>query len=196
MAGTRHGAERGAVTSGSDDAATDGGPEDRSASARRPRLCLPDGSPITRDRAIKGRAWRSARCGGRAGCAYLEAHVLFRLRAARYGGQVAVRDDGSRNPIARRPLVRARTARGSCRYLNARPVRSEAVGSTKAASEASRPQERSGDRRGPRERRCKGSGDEVPRPRLDSGLRGSNPSNWLGKPGHYHYAKPALCRRS
>src|SRR3954451_17979387 len=24
-----------------------------------------------------------------------------------------------------------------------------------------------------------------------SGLRGSNPSNWLGKPGHYHYAKPA-----
>src|SRR4051812_36294095 len=25
----------------------------------------------------------------------------------------------------------------------------------------------------------------------DSGLRGSNPSNWLGKPGHYHYAKPA-----
>src|SRR5678810_286598 len=27
-----------------------------------------------------------------------------------------------------------------------------------------------------------------------SGLRGSNPSNWLGKPGHYHYAKPALDR--
>src|SRR5690349_22199711 len=25
-----------------------------------------------------------------------------------------------------------------------------------------------------------------------SGLRGSNPSDWLGKPGHYHYAKPAL----
>lgn len=25
-----------------------------------------------------------------------------------------------------------------------------------------------------------------------SGLRGSNPSNWLGKPGHYHYAKPAF----
>src|SRR5204862_1849561 len=24
-----------------------------------------------------------------------------------------------------------------------------------------------------------------------SGLRGSNPSDWLGKPGHYHYAKPA-----
>src|SRR5512144_3284123 len=27
-----------------------------------------------------------------------------------------------------------------------------------------------------------------------SGLRGSNPSNWLGKPGHYHYAKPARKR--
>jgi hypothetical protein len=27
-----------------------------------------------------------------------------------------------------------------------------------------------------------------------SGLRGSNPSNWLGKPGHYHYAKPAFIR--
>ena len=27
-----------------------------------------------------------------------------------------------------------------------------------------------------------------------SGLRGSNPSNWLGKPGHYHYAKPAWPR--
>ena len=26
-----------------------------------------------------------------------------------------------------------------------------------------------------------------------SGLRGSNPSNWLGKPEHYHYAKPARC---
>ena len=25
-----------------------------------------------------------------------------------------------------------------------------------------------------------------------SGLRESNPSDWLGKPGHYHYAKPAL----
>ncbi len=24
-----------------------------------------------------------------------------------------------------------------------------------------------------------------------SGLRESNPSDWLGKPGHYHYAKPA-----
>src|SRR6516162_9469623 len=24
-----------------------------------------------------------------------------------------------------------------------------------------------------------------------SGLRGSNPSSWLGKPEHYHYAKPA-----
>ena len=30
-----------------------------------------------------------------------------------------------------------------------------------------------------------------------SGLRGSNPSSWLGKPEHYHYAKPALwCRRT
>jgi hypothetical protein len=45
---------------------------------------------------------------------------------------------------------------------------------------------------GPRERARKGSGDEVPRSRLESGLRGSNPSNWLGKPGHYHYAKPAI----
>src|ERR1044072_1618949 len=25
-----------------------------------------------------------------------------------------------------------------------------------------------------------------------SGLRESNPSDWLGKPGHYHYAKPAF----
>jgi hypothetical protein len=25
-----------------------------------------------------------------------------------------------------------------------------------------------------------------------SGLRESNPSSWLGKPEHYHYAKPAL----
>jgi hypothetical protein len=24
-----------------------------------------------------------------------------------------------------------------------------------------------------------------------SGLRESNPSSWLGKPEHYHYAKPA-----
>lgn len=29
-----------------------------------------------------------------------------------------------------------------------------------------------------------------------SGLRESNPSDWLGKPGHYHYAKPATCQRS
>src|SRR5262245_45892541 len=27
--------------------------------------------------------------------------------------------------------------------------------------------------------------------KLSSGLRGSNPSSWLGKPEHYHYAKPA-----
>ena len=27
--------------------------------------------------------------------------------------------------------------------------------------------------------------------KLNSGLRGSNPSSWLGKPEHYHYAKPA-----
>ena len=25
-----------------------------------------------------------------------------------------------------------------------------------------------------------------------SGLRESNPSSWLGKPEHYHYAKPAF----
>jgi hypothetical protein len=29
------------------------------------------------------------------------------------------------------------------------------------------------------------------RERKFSGLRGSNPSSWLGKPEHYHYAKPA-----
>lgn len=28
-----------------------------------------------------------------------------------------------------------------------------------------------------------------------SGLRESNPSDWLGKPGHYHYAKPAHERK-
>ena len=61
-------------------------------------------------------------------------------------------------------------------------------------SAASEPPERSGDRRGPRERRRKGSGDEVPRSRKISGLRGSNPSSWLGKPEHYHYAKPASRR--
>ena len=44
----------------------------------------------------------------------------------------------------------------------------------------------------PAERRCKGSGDEVPRLELDSGLRESNPSSSLGKPEHYHYAKPAI----
>ena len=27
-----------------------------------------------------------------------------------------------------------------------------------------------------------------------SGLRESNPSSWLGKPEHYHYAKPAFFR--
>ena len=38
--------------------------------------------------------------------------------------------------------------------------------------------------------RCGGNADPA---REWSGLRGSNPSNWLGKPGHYHYAKPAQC---
>ena len=37
----------------------------------------------------------------------------------------------------------------------------------------------------------RGLGTKVPRSRLNSGLRGSNPSSWLGKPEHYHYAKPA-----
>src|SRR5262245_35687833 len=27
-----------------------------------------------------------------------------------------------------------------------------------------------------------------------SGLRESNPSSWLGKPEHYHYAKPAFVK--
>ena len=40
---------------------------------------------------------------------------------------------------------------------------------------------------------CRGSGGEAPGSRLNSGLRESNPSDWLGKPGHYHYAKPARC---
>ena len=91
----------------------------------------------------------------------------------RYGGQVAFITSAQKLPAT---IRRTATLHQSSRSERAKRV-----------SHA----ERSGDRRGPRERPCKGSGGEAPRPRLDSGLRGSNPSNWLGKPGHYHYAKPA-----
>ncbi len=102
------------------------------------------------------------------------------------------RGNGRRDPVARRTTLRARTARQIWRYFDhSASGGSETFVGTRAASGSEPPTERSGDRRGPRERRCRGSGGEAPRPRLDSGLRGSNPSNWLGKPGHYHYAKPA-----
>src|SRR6185436_13519660 len=39
---------------------------------------------------------------------------------------------------------------------------------------------------GPRERRALGVWGRSPQ------IKRSNPSNWLGKPGHYHYAKPAF----
>jgi hypothetical protein len=41
-----------------------------------------------------------------------------------------------------------------------------------------------------RRKRVRGLGTKSPDQNW-SGLRGSNPSNWLGKPEHYHYAKPA-----
>ena len=43
----------------------------------------------------------------------------------------------------------------------------------------------------PASERVRGLGTRSP-DQSWSGLRESNPSDWLGKPGHYHYAKPAL----
>src|SRR5262245_40295063 len=55
---------------------------------------------------------------------------------------------------------------------------------------AREPRERSGANGAPASERARGLGTQSP-DKVWSGLRGSNPSNWLGKPGHYHYAKPA-----
>ena len=75
-----------------------------------------------------------------------------------------------------------RSTRAAAYAQNTREVRTSVASEPRERSEPAkrRARERVGSPRG-----------EAPRLKLDSGLRGSNPSNWLGKPGHYHYAKPA-----
>lgn len=80
LAGTRHGAERRAVTAAPDDAATDGGTEGRSASTWRAHLVSAGRVTDHTRSGHQARAWRSARRGDRGGRAHPAAHVLFRLR--------------------------------------------------------------------------------------------------------------------
>jgi integrase len=95
-------------------------------------LCLPDGSPIPRDRVIK--AVRGAqRIAGIEQGVYLAAHVLFRLRARRYGGHVAFNHS----------------------HREKRTSDSERATGAERGSQ------------GPPQRLCKGSADEVPRPRFE-----------------------------
>ncbi len=128
LARTRHGAERGAVTPAPDDAATDGGTEDRSTPPRRARL-VPAGRLAGHTRSgHQGRAWGSARRGDPAGRTHPAAHVLFapgdegrpgagHPGAGRPRGPVddaalhapESRGNGRRDPVARWTTVRPRT---------------------------------------------------------------------------------------
>jgi integrase len=99
-------------------------------------LCLPDGSPITRDRVIKAVRGASARGRHRAGRAHPAAHVLFApgneggARAGLPGARRTrgpvddaalhtseSRGNGRRDPFARWTTVRARTAREVWRHF-------------------------------------------------------------------------------
>ena len=144
--GTRHGAERRTVTAAADDAATDGGAQGRSASARRAGV-VPAGRIADHARPRdQSRPRRSARRGDRAGRAHPAAHVLFapgdegRARAGHPGAgrpRGPVDDaalhapesggNGRRDPVARRTTIRPRRSR-SLETFWTRERRSERLG--------------------------------------------------------------------
>ena len=146
-------------------------------------LCLPDGSPITRDRVIKAVRGAQRVAGIEQGVHILRhtfcSHLAMKGAPARAIQELAGHADLSTTQ----------------RYMHLSPAATEdAIRLLDGRQSGARTRARIWRHSGHAERRvrlAKGYVDERKELKW-SGLRGSNPSNWLGKPEHYHYAKPAL----